>query len=357
VEEGLDTAGIAKKPGTFTTALPLKDGMNARLAKVARACALAASLALASFSARAGEASFSQRTFHTPEDATNALVKAAKMHDVEAMHELFGSDVTNFMTGDRTLDERHFDSLAKDLSDQCDAVQDRNDKVLLEIGKTAWSFPVPLVKTNGVWLFDTPAGEEEIVNRHIGRDEYYAIGVCHAFVNAQRKYADQFGHAGAPKYAMHFRSAPGKTDGLYWPSSPQARPSPLVDFVAEASTEGYTPGSGNAPRPYHGYFFKILTGQGPEAPGGKMDYVHHGEMTRGFAMVAYPVRWGVSGIMTFIVNQDGAIYQRSLGEKTFRIATAMKLFNPDKEWSAVTVPGVTDLTADTPSEIDVGRPR
>jgi len=293
----------------------------------------------------------SQRTFTSPAEATNELVKAAKSHDRQAIREIFGPEITNLLTGDKTLDEKHFDAFASDLAERCDAVREGTNKVILEISKELWSFPIPLIETNGVWVFDTIAGEEEIINRHVGRDEYYAIGVCRAYVKAQHEYADRFaGSNGAPRYAEKFRSTPGKMDGLYWPADIIDKPSPLSPFVAEAGLEGYHWDRGQGPRPFHGYFFKILTRQGPGAPGGKMNYVRHGEMTGGFALVAYPVRWGESGIMTFIVNQDGVVYQRSLGEKTARTAAAMKEYNPDTRWTVVQEPGITDLIGGEPVE-------
>lgn len=165
-----------------------------------------------------------QQTFHTPDAATNALVKAAKAHDRQAMREIFGPDVTNFFTGDQALDEKHFDSFANDLAEQCGAVPESNDKVMLEIGHQGRSFPIPLIKTNGVWQFDTIAGEDEIINRHIGQDEYYAIGVCRAYLTAQREYAGRFGSPGVgPKYAMRFRILRAKPTVCIGPAKPIAR--------------------------------------------------------------------------------------------------------------------------------------
>jgi hypothetical protein len=297
------------------------------------------------------EPAISQRTFTSPAEAVNELLKAAKAHDRQAIREIFGPESTNLLTGDKMLDEKHFEAFAKHLAERCDTAPETSNKVTLEIGREQWPFPIPLIKTNGAWCFDTIAGEEEIINRHIGRDEYYAIGVCRAFVKAQHEYADRFaGGADRPIYAQRFKSAPGKMDGLYWPAETSSTPSPLSSFVAEACLEGYNWRSGKGPRPFHGYLFKILTRQGPAARGGKMNYVRHGEMTGGFALAAYPVRWGESGIMTFIVNRDGVVYQRSLGEKTARTAAAMKEYNPDRRWSVVREPGITDLTADEPGK-------
>jgi hypothetical protein len=291
----------------------------------------------------------SSRSFTSPAEATKELIKAAKAHDREAIREIFGPEITNLWTGDKVLDEKHFETFASDLAQRCDAVPEGSHKVILEIGGEQWPFPIPLIETNGAWSFDTIAGEDEIVNRHIGRDEYHAIGVCRVYVKAQREYAARFaGSAGAPKYAQRFKSDPGKTDGLYWPTETGGTPGPLSSFVAEAALEGYDWTSGKGPRPFHGYVFKILTRQGPAAPGGMMNYVRDGEMTGGFALIAYPVRWGESGIMTFIVNQDGVVYQRSLGEKTAKKAAMMKAYDPDGRWSVVQEPGITDLTPDEP---------
>jgi Protein of unknown function (DUF2950) len=288
-----------------------------------------------------------QRTFTSPAEATQELVNAVKAHDRQAMRGIFGPEVTNLWTGDETLDERHFDRFANDLAQRCDVVLEGNFKVALEIGPEKWPFPIPLIQTNGAWMFDTIAGEDEIINRHIGRDEYYAIGVCRAYVNAQREYAKRFaGSEGRKRYAEKLKSTSGENDGLYWPADTNSPPSPLAAFVAEAESEGYDWSRGRSPRSFHGYLFKILTRQGPGAPGGKMNYFRHGKMIGGFALVAYPVRWGESGIMTFIVGQDGVVYERSLGKKSARAAAEMKEYNPDGDWVMVRDPGIPDLTAD-----------
>jgi hypothetical protein len=292
-----------------------------------------------------------QRTFASPTEAAQELVKAAKARDWPAMQAIFGPELTNLVTGDKTLDEKHCEEFASDLVERCDVVAEGHSTARLEIGHDPWPFPIPLIQTNGAWAFDTAAGEEEIVNRHIGRDEYYAIGVCRAYVKAQREYADRFASSGGTRtYAQRFKSSAGKMDGLYWPKETSVTPSPFSSFVAEACLEGYHWNIGKGPRPYHGYFFRILTRQGSAAPGGKMNYVRSGGMTGGFALVAYPVRWGESGIMTFMVNQDGLVYQKCLGEKTGKLAGAMKEYNPDSSWAAVQDEGITDLTADEPRD-------
>ncbi len=292
----------------------------------------------------------SQRSFASPAEAKSKLLDAAKARNRQAIRDMFGPEVTNLWTGDQALDEKHFEAFARDLTQRCDLVPEGSDRVTIEIGTNRWPFPIPLIQTNGAWRFDTIAGEEEIINRHIGQDEYYAIGVCRAYVKAQREYGDRLASTtGAPQYAEKFKSAPGKRDGLCWPAEGKAKASPLSSFVAEASAEGYDWTRGNGPRPFNGYCFKILKRQGAAASGGKKNYISHGEMTGGFALVAYPVRWGQSGIMTFIVNQDGVVYQRSLGPDTARKAAAMQEYNPDKRWTVVNDEGTQQVEDDVTS--------
>lgn len=286
-----------------------------------------------------------QQVFPSPADATNALVTAVQRQDRPALNTIFGSEATNLVTGDRALDDRHLHSFGTKLAEGCALVTTEPDQMELQVGGDKWPFPIPLVKTNGGWIFDTLAGEEEIINRHIGRDEYFAIGVCRAFVKAEQEYAERFG-----SFADRFKSTPGKTDGLYWPEQTGNGKSPLSSFVAEASLRGYDWKHGHGPRPFHGYLFKILTRQGPAAPGGKMDYIQNGKMTGGCAMVAYPLRFGESGVMTFIVSRNGVVYQKCLGDRTSRVASSMKEYNPDRQWQPVQIEGIADLTPDVPQD-------
>jgi hypothetical protein len=226
-------------------------------------------------------------------------------------------------------------------------VNEGDDKVTLEIGTNDWPMPIPLVKADGQWHFDTAAGKEEIINRHIGKDELYAIGVCRAYVTAQRQFASLNTDAnGGVKYALKFKSTPGKKDGLYWPSAENEPASPFGPLVAEAHAEGYVAHKGTGPHPFHGYYFRILTRQGGAAPSGRMDYMSHGDLTKGFALVAYPEHWDQSGIMTLIVNQDGKVYQRNFDEKTSRIAGSLKEFNPDSKWTLVSDEGVASAVSE-----------
>jgi hypothetical protein len=288
-----------------------------------------------------------QRLFASPDEAVKALRAATEAKDRAALLEIFGPEFDGLLTGDQVQDANNAQSFATALAQDCKLVNEGEDKITLEVGTNNWPMPIPLVKAGGHWHFDTAAGKEEIVNRHIGKDELHAIGVCRAYVAAQRQYAGANPDAGGgTNYAQKFKSAPGKKDGLYWPPAANQPASPFGPLVAEAHAEGYGKNKGAGPHPFHGYYFRILTRQGKAAPGGKMDYLSQGNLTGGFALVAYPEHWDQSGIMTFIVNQDGKVYQRNLGEKTSRIAAAMKAYNPDSQWTLVPDEGVLSAVSE-----------
>jgi hypothetical protein len=286
----------------------------------------------------------SAHRFASPADAIKALVAAAEAGDRTAVHEIFGPEITNFMTGDTVQDNANFKGFSQAMTDACVPQPQGNDVIVLNIGTNGWPFPIPLVKQDGQWYFDTDAGREEIINRHIGRDELNAIGVCRAYVKAQEEYFSQDRDgSGVRKYAMKFKSTPGQKDGLYWESANGGGPSPFGALVAEAHIEGYASHSaGNGAHPFHGYLFRILTAQGRAAPGGKSSYLDNGSLTKGFALVAYPDKWGQSGIMTFIVNQDGKVYQRNFGEKTASVAASMTEYDPGRHWKLVEDEGVNE---------------
>src|ERR1035438_1758152 len=282
-----------------------------------------------------------QRLFASPEEAIKALQAATGAKDNAALREIFGPEFRELLTGDEVQDANNAQRFAAAMAQSCKPVNEGDDKVTLEVGTNDWPMAIPLVKADGQWHFDTAAGKEEIINRHIGKDELHAIGVCRAYVKAQQQYASANPDAdGKPRYAQKFKSTPGKKDGLYWLSAENELASPFGPLVAEAHAEGYVRHMGKGPHPFHGYYFRILTHQGKAAPGGKVDYMSHGNLTRGFALVAYPENWDQSGIMTFIVNQDGKVFQRNLGEKTSRIAGGMKEYNPDDKWTLVPDEGV-----------------
>jgi hypothetical protein len=210
-------------------------------------------------------------------------------------------------------------------------------RAVLLLGQDKWPLPIPVVKEGNAWRFDTAAGKEEILNRRLGRNELNTVQVCLAYVDAQREYARVPREGdGLLKYAMKFRSDKGKKNGLYWRAREGAAPRPLGVLVATARAEGYShKRSGGKPTPYHGYLYRILTAQGPDAPGGAYDYVVDGKMIGGFALVAYPARYGVSGVMTFTVNHQGVVYEKDLGPGTENSARAMQTYNPDGTWKKV----------------------
>ena len=288
-----------------------------------------------------------QQLFASPDEAVKALQLATEAKDQTALQEIFGPQFQELLTGDKVQDANNVQEFATAMAQGCQQVKEGEDKITLEVGTNNWPLPIPLVETNGQWRFDTVAGKEEIINRFIGKDELCAIGVCRAYVVAQLQYASANPVVGGgTNYAQHFKSTPGKKDGLYWPSVENEPASPFGPLVAEAHAEGYVGNKGTGPHPFHGYYFRILTRQGEAAPGGKMNYMSHGDLTGGFALVAYPEHWDQSGIMTFIVNQDGKLFQRNLGEKTSRIAGAMKEYDPDSEWTLAQDDGVLSAVSE-----------
>lgn len=277
-----------------------------------------------------------EQTFASPEDAVNALVVAAKNHDTNALHAIFGPEGHDLVSPDAVQATEAFKLFVQHLTEKTQLITNSDSNVTLEIGADGWPFPIPLVKEDGQWFFDTAAGKAEILRRRIGMDELGAIAVCNAYVEAQREYAsqDRMGD-GVLAYAQHLRSTPGTHDGLFWPAEPDEELSPLGPLVAQARVEGYHRSAkmmNEQQAPYHGYYFKILTCQGKHAPGGKYNYVINGRMIAGFALVAWPAEWGNTGVMTFIVNQQGKVYQKNLGPKTMKIAAALSTYNPDDTW-------------------------
>ena len=281
-----------------------------------------------------------QRTFASPAEARQALIDAVRAQDHDALRAIFGPVAGELEPGDPVEQAAEFEHFARHVAEGVELAKESETKGTLLVGAEKWPFPVPIVNRGGIWLFDTEAGREEILNRRIGQNELLAIQVCRAYVEAQREYytmpepdGDQI-----PKYAQRMISTPGKRDGLYWPTAAGAKESPLGPLVAKAKEEGYMqqrkPGQ-KGPRPFHGYYFRILKRQGSSAQGGKFAYVINGNMVGGHALVAYPARWGVSGVMTFIVNQRGRVYQKNLGPGTAEIARRMKAYNPDLTWKLV----------------------
>lgn len=307
--------------------------------KASQRVALAAAALLLAFSLtpaprlpiRAADAK--QRAFATPEVAVSAFVDAVKAGDRKALLEILGPDgATLISSGDAVADKNLATRFAAEY-DRAHRLEGGGGKVVLHVGQDDFPLPIPLVPTGIIWRFDTKAGKEEILNRRIGRNELNAIQVCLAYADAQREYYSEDRNAdGLREYARRFASTPGKRDGLYWQTKPGETSSPMGLLAARARDEGYGLRRDGAATPYHGYFYRILTVQGPDAPGGAYSYLAHGRMIGGFALVAFPARYGVSGVMSFIVNHDGVVYERDLGAKTAAIARAMKQFNPGAGW-------------------------
>ena len=274
-----------------------------------------------------------QTSFPSPEAGVQALIDAAKRNDTKTMLQLLGPEAQSFIsTGDPVSDQARRARFAQAYEEAHSLVQSGNTQVILQVGKDEWPFPIPLVKDGTSWRFDTEAGKEEILRRRIGRNELDVIQVCLAYVDAQREYYLRNPQRDALlQYASRFMSTPGQRDGLYWETTADEPTSPLGLFLVQARAEGYKH-TASHPIPYHGYYYKILTGQGPNAPGGAYDYVVRGKMVGGFAMVAYPAQYGLSGIMTFIVNHDGVVYQKDLGPDTTAMAQSITKFDPDEMW-------------------------
>ncbi|MFI5295268.1 MAG: DUF2950 domain-containing protein [Thermodesulfovibrionales bacterium] len=281
----------------------------------------------------------SQALFSSPEDALKALVEAVSAKDKDALAQIFGPSAKDLRSGDEVQAATEFEEFAKHLAEKADLVKEGDSKVILQMGKENWPFPIPLVRKNEQWFFDTEAGREEILNRRIGEDEFTAILVCRSYVKAQREYAlkDWDGNE-VLAYAQKLRSDPGRKNGLFWRAKPGEEVSPFGELVARAWMEGYKKEKAafrEEPAPFHGYYFKILERQGKNAPGGKYNYVINGNMVGGFALVAFPSNWGKSGVMTFIVNQQGKVFQKNLGPDTMKIAREMKDYDPDNSWTLV----------------------
>jgi hypothetical protein len=251
---------------------------------------------------------------------------------VDAITALLGPGSADILrTGDSVQDKDLLDTFNRQAAEKTQLMADEMnpDRIVLLLGAEAWPFAVPLVRKNGRWYFDVQQGKAEVRNRIIGSNELDVIEICRGYVEAQEQYAeaDRTGD-GILDYARKLISSPGKKDGLYWPGED----SPVAQAFARAAEERYPVGSGTTPAPYHGYFFKILTAQGPDAEDGARDYIAHGLMIGGFALVAWPAEYGVSGIKTFIVNQEGTVFEKDLGPQTSALAKAMTKFNPDKSW-------------------------
>jgi hypothetical protein len=277
-------------------------------------------------------------TFATPEEAVQTLVDTVKKGDVDGLIAIFGPQGKELLGSSDPATARMNRQVFAVATAEKWHLEDNGAKgKTLVIGNEDWPFPVPIVKDASGWRFDTAAGKEEVLARRIGRNELAVIDSSRAYVSAQHRYAQQ-GHDGNPPgiYAAKFESDSGKENGLYWPTSKGQKPSPLGDLVAQAATEGRTIGGlASQPTPFHGYYFKILTAQGAAAPGGAKNYIAKGQMSGGFALIAWPAEYNVTGVMTFIVGSDGVVRQKNLGAKTDSIARSTTVYNPDASWRQV----------------------
>ncbi|MEP6942720.1 MAG: DUF2950 domain-containing protein [Betaproteobacteria bacterium] len=294
-------------------------------------------MAMLLVSTRAFGAETQQKTFATPDEAVNALVAAAKANDAKAIRAVLGNDPGDLSSGDAVADRALREQFVT-AYDAKHALATAADATKLTIGNDDFPFAFPLVKTGERWHFDTKAGRDELLARRIGANELDAIKVLQAVVDAEREYvtADRNGN-GVIEYAMKFASSSGKRDGLYWPAKAGDPPSPLGELVVKAAGEGYRAKQGT-PTPFHGYYYRMLKGQTASATGGAADFVVRGHAIAGFAVIAYPAKYASSGIMTFMVNQDGVVYQADLGPATQAKASKMQKFDPGSGWSKVTTP-------------------
>ena len=311
---------------------------KARLLPLIFALVCAAAAALSAPDASAAKAKAQPKTFASPEEAVKALIHAIKTDDKAGLSVLFGPGSESLISsGDDVEDKAYRERFLKNYEEKNSLEKKGDDEVLLQVGKDDWPFLIPIRRKGSAWSFDTEAGKEESLNRRIGRNELNTIDVLEAYVVAQREYAKKdWDGDGAYPYAQKFASTPGRKDGLFWKAKEGEEESPLGPFAARAAQEGYArKGKSEKPSPYHGYYFKILKSQGKHAPGGAYDYVVKGDMILGFGLVAYPAKYGSSGIMTFIVNQEGVVYQKDLGKGTAKAAGAMKRYDPDPTWKKV----------------------
>lgn len=280
-----------------------------------------------------------QKTFDTPYAAVKALVQAAEDGNQEEMVAVLGDDAKELVySGDPVQDKSGMEGFVKAYKTKHAIIKQDDQTRVLQVGANSWEMPIPIINDGGKWRFDTAAGKQELVYRRIGHNELGAIAACRGYIDAQKDYAS-VGHDGLPAgiYAQKLMSTAGKQDGLYWETAEGEPASPAGPLLADASSEGYTgQGLGGKSQPYHGYFYRVLKAQGAAAKGGAKSYLVDGQLTQGVALLAFPAQYRVSGVMTFIINKNGVVYQKDLGEKTADLAAAITEYNPDKTWKKVT---------------------
>lgn len=281
--------------------------------------------------------SLSPREFKTPEEAAQALIDAAGSAGSAGVAAIFGSEGSEIVSsGDPVEDENDRQAFVDLAAQQLRIERIGDEQAIISLGANDWPFPIPLARRGDRWIFDVAQGREEILDRRIGRNELSVLRVMDAYLQAQAEYAseDRDGDQVA-EYAQKLRSQPGKFDGLFWETTGSEPASPIGPLVADARAEGYRAGESGQTTPYHGYYYRILTRQGSAAPGGKYSYIINGNMIAGFGLLAFPADYGASGIMTFMVNQQGKVYQKDLGPKTEQVAGAITEYNPDSGWELV----------------------
>jgi hypothetical protein len=310
--------------------LSIVSGLRGRICAVGAMMTMAAVLLLIPGCA-------SQATFESADKAVNSLVAAVRAQDEVQLKNVLGSDGQEIISsGDPVADKNAQEEFLKAFDEKHQLVANGKGSMTLVVGKSDWPLPIPLVQTFGNWRFDTDAGKDEILNRRVGQNELDAIQSCLAVLDAQREYVSRDRDAnGLCEYATRFISEPGKKNGLYWPTVANEPPSPLGPLAAAAAEEGYSGQNKASQTPFHGYRFRILTSQDASAPGGTLDYMVNGKLIGGFAIVAWPAEYGNSGVMTFIMNHEGIVYQRDLGDDTEKTTKAMAAYNPGPDWKKV----------------------
>ena len=299
-------------------------------------------LLLSSGSVAAQTPASSQATYASPEEAMKDLIDAATKQDKVRLDNIFGPDVKELVSTDPVQREQDFATFTSYVAQKSELVKENDSRYTFTIGMTQHPFPIPIVKSGDQWFFDTKEGMDELLTRRIGQNEIKTILTARAYAAAQWEYFQEgdWDNDLVQEFAQKFISSPAQKDGLYWPTSSNEDPSPFGPLIVQASFEGYSrrDSQGNmrpATPPYHGYYLRILKAQGANAPGGRHSYVTNGNMIGGFALVAYPAKYGSSGVMTFIVNQQGRVYQKDLGANTATLAAAMTEYNPDRTWQLV----------------------
>jgi hypothetical protein len=302
----------------------------------------------------AGCASSGPAKFNSPQAAVDSMVQALRFNDTHRLREIFGPESEEIVSsGDAVADQAQTARFVAAYDQKHDLQNDASGAATLIVGEKDWPFPVPIVQVKGKYIFDTPAGKDEILNRRIGRNELDAQQVCLAIVDAEREYVALRPMGGdLPLYARKILSDASTKDGVYWPTSAGEPPSPLGELVAQATEEGYRAArtTDGPPPPYHGYRYHLLTAQGPAARGGAMSYEVNGKLIGGFAVIAYPAQYGNSGIMTFCTNHDGVLYERDLGPQTEKLAPEIREFDPGPPWHAVNASTAAQTGGDSPAQ-------